>query len=87
LIIGRRSDRLLLLIGLRPLLVGRNRLFLQFTVAENQSRCDLLRQTQLLQINNSVRCEVEWQSVILDITHDDILPDSALVHFDHLRRA
>jgi len=87
LIIAGRSGRRLLLRSLSPLLAGRNRLFLQFTFAENQSACDLLRHTQMLQINNSVRREMEWQSAILNIAYEDVLPDSALVHFDNLRHA
>jgi hypothetical protein len=85
--IAGRSARQLLLGILNPLLGGRNRLFLQFTVAKNQSACDLLRHTQMLQINNTVRREMEWQGAILNIAYEDILPDSALVHFDNLRHA
>jgi len=87
LIIAGRSDRRLLLKSLRSLLVSRNRLFLQFTVSENQSACDLLRHTQMLQINNSVRREMEWQGAILNIAYQDVLPNTALVHFDHVRHA
>ena len=78
---------LLLLIGLGLLLVGRIRLFLQFAVAANQSRRHLLRHAQMLQINNSVRREMERQNGIFDIADDDVLADAALVHFDHLRHA
>ena len=81
LIVAGRSGRRLLLRSLSPLLVSRNRQFLQFTVAENQSACDLIRHTQMLQINNSVGREMEWQSAILNIAYEDVLPDSALVHF------
>ena len=78
---------LLLLIDLGLLLVGRIRLFLQFAVAANQSRRHLLRHAQMLQINNSVRIEMERQNGVLNIADQHILADSALVHFDHLRHA
>ena len=83
LIIGSRCRRrlLLLLIDLGLLLVGRIRLFLQFAVAANQSRRHLLRHAQMLQINNSVRIEMERQNGVLNIADQNILVDSALGTF------
>jgi len=41
----------------------------------------------MLQVNNTIRRKMEWQSVILYIAFDDVTPDASLVHFDHLSHA
>lgn len=72
---------LLHLLHSHGLLISLRSLIVQLTVAMNERANHVLRNSNMLQINDAIRREVKWQSRILDIAQNNVFADAPLEHF------